>query len=216
MPCSVRPCKSRGLRRCRGKDSRQNNVCRLSAESGDDCGAAVPAAQKVGAQDGRRDARTTNLAESPCAKCRRTDIRVRPFLCGRTGMSILQTLPNAHQTAFSAPAQPNRAIDLCGADDYFSVGGLPCGKIRAKMSNSGVIVGWDPGTVPQHGRLASAGAPYLEPSITLGSERRDVNPRNFFLLACCCAGLAGRQSSATQAAPPETPVAPSVGPSCAR
>ena len=36
----------------------------LSAESGDDCGAAVPAAQKVGAQDGRRDARTTNLAES--------------------------------------------------------------------------------------------------------------------------------------------------------
>ncbi len=28
----------------------------LSAESGDDCGAAVPAAQKVGAQDGRRNA----------------------------------------------------------------------------------------------------------------------------------------------------------------
>ncbi len=42
-----------------------NNSFGLSAESGDDCGAAVPAAQKIGAQDGRRDARTTKLAESP-------------------------------------------------------------------------------------------------------------------------------------------------------
>ena len=37
---------------------------RLSAELGDDCGAAVPAAQEVGTNEGRRDARTTNLAES--------------------------------------------------------------------------------------------------------------------------------------------------------
>ena len=37
---------------------------RLSAESGDDCGAAVPAAQKVGAQDGRRRARSTNMAQA--------------------------------------------------------------------------------------------------------------------------------------------------------
>ena len=36
----------------------------LSAVLGDDCGAAVPAAQEVGANKGRRDARTINLAES--------------------------------------------------------------------------------------------------------------------------------------------------------
>ena len=36
----------------------------LSAGFGDDCGAAVPVARKAGAHKDRRDARTTNLAES--------------------------------------------------------------------------------------------------------------------------------------------------------
>ena len=38
---------------------------RLFAELGEDCGAAVPSAQDVGTHEGRRDARTTILAESP-------------------------------------------------------------------------------------------------------------------------------------------------------
>ena len=35
-----------------------------------------------------------------------------------------------------------------------------------------------------------------------------MNPRNFLVLACCCGGLTGQQPSVTQAAPPESPVAP--------
>ncbi len=49
----------------RPRRQRPGNKKRLSVESGDDCGAAVPAARKVGAKEGTRDARTTIVAESP-------------------------------------------------------------------------------------------------------------------------------------------------------